>query len=1417
MKSNGFVFIGIDIGSVSANTVVIDENRNILEEHYTRTKGQPLETTLSILSDVLTRIPMQRIKGAALTGSAGKLIAPLIGASFANEVIAQSKATEYFHPGVRTVIEMGGEDAKLILLAPDAASGRIRIEDFQMNSVCAAGTGSFLDQQATRLNLTIEEFGNLALKSQNPPRIAGRCSVFAKSDMIHLQQAATPDYDIVAGLCYAVARNFKSSIGKGKEFTRPVSFQGGVAANPGVRKAFKDVLELKDDEFIIPKYFLSMGAIGSVFNAIEKGKGIGQFKGLKEFEYYIKFGRKKEKGLDSLTRPERHPSQSDKTGYWTGMDFKSAAKVPVYLGIDVGSTSTNVILIDKDMKLVSRRYLPTAGRPIEAVRQGLMEVGDECGDRVEVVGVGTTGSGRYLTGDFTGADIIRNEITAQATAAAVIDPTVDTIFEIGGQDSKYIALKDGVVVDFEMNKVCAAGTGSFLEEQAERIGIKIREEFSNLALGCTGPASMGERCTVFIESDMIHHQQKGAGKDELVAGLSYSIVHNYLNRVVGDRRIGNNIFFQGGTAANLAVVAAFEKVTGKKITVPENHDVTGAIGAAMLAMQEKDPNKPTSFKGFDLSKKKYTLTSFECRDCSNICDIKKVVVEGDEPLYYGSRCEKYDVRMASKKNNPMPNLYQEREKILFSSYKGKNPPEDAPAIGLPRILYMYEMYPFWKAFFNELGFKVILSAPTNREIIKQGVERIVAETCFPIKISHGHIQDLINKGAKRIFLPSIVNLRPAKNGHTFTYHCPYVQTMPYLSESAFDFKGLGIEVLKPVLHFNKPEKVRKKEFYEFGTMLGRKKGEIDNALIAAEESQKSFYQRMQERGREALRDIEDITLVIAGRPYNTMDNGINLELPQKLRDMGVLAIPFDMLPVDDVIDDTLAADMYWRSGQRILATARLVNANPNLYAIYLTNFGCGPDSFITHFFKDTAKGKPFLQLEIDEHSADAGAITRCEAFLDSLRNIRKRRQVSELRTPNSELLTNTGPVHRTGLKKKIYLPNMADAVYGMKAAFEACGIEAEIIPEPDDESLKWGRRYTCGRECYPAIITTGDMVKVVKRPDFVPESSAFFMPSGNGPCRFGQYNRYHRLILDEMGYKDVPVYAPDQDEAFYKELGMVGGNFPRLAWWGIVAIDILEKRLRETRPYEKKPGETEKVYWDSIHKICATVRERRFPAKELIWAKQAFLAIPVYDKKDKPIVGVVGEIYVRSNRFSNENLVKQLEALGAEVRLPPIGEWIYYTNFLAKRRNWERGNYGLYIRTKINDLFQRRDERKFLNILDGDLRGGHEPETEEILKLARPYVHDSFEGEAVLSVGKAMDYIQKGAHGIVNAMPFTCMPGTVVNAVLKKVREEKGNIPYLNMVYEGLEDTNSKTRMEAFVHQAKEYKERIIQNSNRRI
>lgn len=984
-------YLGIDIGSVAAKAILLDEKLNVHENHYIRTKGQPFETTLNILSNIFESRGREKIKGISITGSSGKIISELIGAAFVNEIIANATSTSFFHPEVRTIIEIGGQDSKLIFLTSTGRGHGYNLEDFSMNSLCAAGTGSFLDQQATRLGLTIEEFSRLALKSKNPPRIAGRCSVFAKSDMIHLQQIATPDYDIVAGLCYAVARNFKSTIGKGKEFIKPVAFQGGVAANLGVRKAFKDVLGLKDEEFIIPEYFAFMGAIGAVLAVKDELDKVRNEYSIEKLEEYIRKPKQKEK---SLSRLSFSADGKFNLGEKRKIDISEGEKINVYLGVDVGSISTNVVLIDENKNVVARRYLMTAGRPIEAVKRGLMEIGEEVGDKVIVRGVGTTGSGRYLIGDLIGADIVKNEITAQATAAIHIDPEVDTIFEIGGQDSKYISIRNGTVVDFEMNKVCAAGTGSFLEEQAERLGISIKGEFSDIALSCPTPASLGDRCTVFIESDLIHHQQRGATKSELVSGLAYSIVKNYLNRVVGDRLIGNKIFFQGGTAANLAVIAAFEKVLNKKIIVPEHHDVTGAIGVAIIAKEfmENNPHLKTKFKGFDISKRSYQISTFECRDCSNLCEIRRVSIEGEKPLFYGSRCEKFDVER-KKKNLRIPDLFTEREELLEAPCEGEDLlPHNAPAIGYPRLLLYHELFPFFKAFFTSLGYRVICSEKTNKSIIRKGIELTVAEQCFPVKVAYGHILNLIEKGIDTIFLPSIVNMKITNPGCEEAQNCPYTVSLPYVARSAFDFRN--VKVLSPVIHFASERKLIEKELIQFGRELGRSASQVKKAIEIAEYHQRRFYKAMLSRGKEVLENI-DFAVVIIGRPYNSCDQGINLSLPRVFRDLGVLPIPMDYLPIWDV-DLGEFRGMYWKCGQKILAAGNIIKNDDRLFGVYITNFGCGPDSFIGTFFKKVLQGKPYLQIEIDEHSADAGIITRCEAFIDSLENYRKRLRNREI-------------------------------------------------------------------------------------------------------------------------------------------------------------------------------------------------------------------------------------------------------------------------------------------------------------------------------------------------------------------------------------------------------------------------------------
>ncbi|MHB8110164.1 MAG: acyl-CoA dehydratase activase [Syntrophorhabdaceae bacterium] len=1373
--------LGIDIGSVSVNVVLVNENGKIVKASYIRHKGKPFIAAKEAIEQAAGS---HEVEFVATTGTGAKVFASLIGAPFVNEIVAISRAMSHLFPTTGSVVDIGGEDSKLIIFE-SGKNGPLRVKDFSMNALCAAGTGSFLDQQASRLTFTIEEFSQVALNAKNIPRIAGRCTVFAKSDMIHLQQIATPDYEIVAGLCYALARNFKGNITKGKDLRTPVAFIGGVAANAGMRKAIKDVFELNDQTFFVPENFTAMGAVGAVYAVLDDPSLKVEFRGLDNLNAYLR---------EESNEPTHEPlSLSSANTNITYAMKPITEKTRSYLGVDVGSISTNLVLIDEQKNVLAKRYLMTEGRPLEAVKKGLAEIGDEIGDRVEILGAGTTGSGRYLTADFLGADIVRNEITAQAQAAISIDPTVDTIFEIGGQDSKYISIDNGVIVDFEMNKACAAGTGSFLEEQAERLDISIKEEFGKLALSSQKPVKMGERCTVFIESDVIHQQQRGAYREDIVSGLAYSIVQNYLNKVVVDRRVGKRIFFQGGTAFNKGVVAAFEKVVGMPITVPPHHDVTGAIGVAILAMKEKTWEK-SGFKGFDLSKRPYAVDTFECKGCENLCEIRRVTVENESPLYYGSRCEKYDVVRRGEKKE-MADLFSMRDEILNEIYDKKI---DGYTIGLPKILHMHELLPFWKAFLGELGINVVVSDMTNKKTVRDGVENIIVESCFPIKLAHGHVMNLLQKGIRNIFIPSVISLKkPSKHARN-SFACPYAQSLPYTIKGSIDFENRKARVLTPIIRFGEGNEVVLNDLVEHLKPYKISRRKVKKAFEKAMQVQDSFYHRLTEMGRAYLSSTKDNekTMVIIGRPYNSADAGANLNIHKKLLNLGVQAIPMDMLPVNEMIEDPADLEqMYWGYGQKILKAARAVKNNKNLYAIYVTSFGCGPDSFIAHFFKRIMGNKPYLSLEIDEHSADAGIVTRLEAFLDSINNAQFDENIHE---------QETVPFEMNGKRRKIYIPHMCDHSHTLAAAFRACGVNAEVIKESTEESVLIGRKFTSGKECYPCILTTGDMLRTARSDNFDTGESAFFMPSGEGPCRFGQYNRFHRMVLDEAGFANVPIYAPNQDHRFYKQLDIVGSKFSRLGWRAVVAADLLTKILHETRPYERTPGETDTVYGECLSQACACI-ERGAQDIDVVLKDilQKFRSIEKNSEK-RPTIGLVGEIYIRSNKFSNSQLIRTIEGLGGEVWLAPVSEWISYVNYTGKRKSRKKDSLLGALSFVITQYIQNKDEHLMEEIFLPFIKYGPEPKIKDILEKARPYIHDSFEGEAILTVGKTVDFAHKGVAGIVNAMPFTCMPGTVSSAIMRLIQKNH-DIPVINIAYDGQGSTNILTRLEAFMHQVKEH------------
>ena len=660
-----------------------------------------------------------------------------------------------------------------------------------------------------------------------------------------------------------------------------------------------------------------------------------------------------------------------------------------YLGIDIGSVSTNLVVIDADGNLLKEIYLRTQGRPIEVVDRGLKEIEAEMADSLDIRGVGTTGSGRELIGELVGADTVNDEITAHKTGSMHVcnqmgmDP-VDTIFEIGGQDSKFIRIDKGVVVDFTMNEACAAGTGSFLEEQAEKLGISIKEEFAHLALQSTNPARLGERCTVFMERDVTGLMHKGAEVGDLAAGLAYSVALNYLNRVVRGRKIGKVIFFQGGTAYNDAVAAAFSGILGKQIIVPPHNGVIGAIGMALIARDRmKGAGKPSRFRGYDLARVNFTTREFVCQACSNFCDMKEFNIEGQR-TYWGDKCsDKFRKRARTDRQPVIEDLIEWREKLLEEVLLPTR--GGSRTVGIPRTMFYFDRFPFWCAYFQELGFDVVVSSPTDRKISMAGEELAIAQPCFPVKVAHGHVQDLLEKCVDYILLPNTVNVEGPDDGLE-SHLCPWNQTLPFVVRAVPQLELAHPKFLSPTVHFRLGQKHVEKALAEFARGLGIKPRVNARAVMAGYAAQSTFTDALLEAGKEALarlRETGEPALVLVGRPYNLYDRSVNCDIPRKLRTLyGINVLPMDVLPLDEEDISAVNPNMYWNSGRRILSAAAIVRRDPNLHLVYISNFKCGPDSYIKSFV-DEAAGKPSLVLQFDGHANDAGFITRCEAYLDS--------------------------------------------------------------------------------------------------------------------------------------------------------------------------------------------------------------------------------------------------------------------------------------------------------------------------------------------------------------------------------------------------------------------------------------------------
>ena len=1003
-------YVGIDAGSVSINCVVIDKQKKVVwEAPYTRHLGRVEEVVSSLLKEIFEKFGPSTIDSISFTGNHGKKLSGRSGGFYEFDTIAQVLGALYVLPGVRSIISMGGQDTALFQVRHHEG-GSWDLEYFNTNGPCASGTGSFIDQQAERLATSmykgdvdlsphridqiLEDFIQLGMKSARPSNVACRCTVFTKSDMIHLQNKGERLEDIIYGLHVGNARNYMSTIVGTRELLDPIIFIGGMSKNELQVKAFREYFP----NLIVPRFNTSIGALGVALQALATGhKYTFDPDILKRHEDAIKISAPVAPKL--VLKKTRFPESNEvRRGI-----LKKGTRV--YLGIDIGSTTTKYALIDENREIIHKCYIPTQGKPIEVTQRLLKNIKDEVGEKIDIVGTATTGSGRNVVGDFLNVDLIIDEITAHARGAVEIDPGVDTIFEIGGQDSKYIYIANTYPLDFDMNKVCAAGTGSFLHELANKYGINIVGEFQEIALSSERPVKLAERCTVFMESDLVSYLQQGASKTDLIAGLCYAIVHNYLNRVVGKRPIGNCVMFLGGPSLNKGVVAAFENVLGRELIVPKHREVLGAFGAAISVQEHMmaEGKEKSSFRGLDSAiNDKMDYKEKVCKadpNCHNQCKLKIYNFDGRRSIW-GGECGRYEVTRS--RSGKKPNYFKFRQEVWERFMEGVcrelgDAPvlevDGRPTVGMQRSLYGYQTSVLWAHFFDRLGYRLVLTPPTNTHITKVGIEMMVAETCFPIKVAHGHIRELLGK-TKYLFLPNMINM-PTPEKRETGFYCPMVQGIGYMARGP-----LGIDktnLLSPVVHLKHDPATLSVELYEqVGKKLRVGRRALREALYYALDKHHAFYRELQEKGLEVLANTpnDEPVVVVTGRPYNLYDERLNLRLGQNLAKIGIIALPMDFVDASKV-DLSDFPNMYWGLGAQILRTARYVSQEPRLFGLHLTNFSCGPDSFIEHFYKHIMGQKAYLILELDEHSAVAGVMTRLEAFKNVIENTMEKARSSQ--------------------------------------------------------------------------------------------------------------------------------------------------------------------------------------------------------------------------------------------------------------------------------------------------------------------------------------------------------------------------------------------------------------------------------------
>ena len=1408
---------GVDIGTTFI-TIYEKQGGSVRRARH---EGKIAETLLRMLTDFEACAPL------VFTGKAGKEIAESMHAVYIQEAVAVSYMLSDDAP-------FEGQDGRIIDIGASSLTlytvTGSKVRDMTQNTLCAAGTGLFLEEQAERLSINLEAKGQLAV--DDPPLIASRCTVFAKSDLVHHQQEGRSIDEMWAGLCRSLVVSAANTLFRGEDLRGKIMICGGVSLNKEVLKWFRILYPRV--QWIIPESSEAVIAAGaSAARGTPKSRLITAInRNKKEFERMPPLILKRSR-YPQMTAPVIDENNNEvRIHYVNGSETGIPGGVKaIILGMDIGSTSTKLAVLDAEThEPLLDIYGKTAGDPVDAARKIFASFYTLMGEsEVPINAFGTTGSGRYLVGKIFEADHIVNEISAHGRGTAHFFPGVETIFEIGGQDAKFIRFQDGYVTDVNMNYVCAAGTGSFVEEQARKLGFKV-DEIGDITYGIAPPVT-SDRCTVFMEQDLRALLKEGFTKEEALASVLYSVIRNYLTRVKGNRWVSDKtIFFQGATARNRGLVAALENLLDVEVKVSPFCHLMGGIGAALMAQEycsQYLPQQTTSgFLGRPAIDLHVSSRTEICKLCRNFCRINYISRSTGSEFSWGYQCGR-DPEEKNRREVAQYRLFKQREQAFYFHLKEKENEIPGPGKGTVTIinaLTNHTFYPLWKRFFNLLGYRVRISGQTDAEVKKYSSAIASADFCYPVKIVLGHVVKALQR-PDPIFLPyMIADRQRVETAHSF--FCPYMQSIASIVQSTlqrkyanpstgiyenqrhtFNNKKMGgliksvcerfsknnfdpdnRNLISPVIDLRRSIEETAGEIYEaLKRKVGIKKKDVQSAFKKAYEAWETFSVEMECMGTallEKMKNTDEPVFILVGRSYNLHDKGLNLGIPEKIASMGYTVVPIDMLTLDvESLAEGNYHNVYWKYGQKIVAVLQVVHEARNIFPIYLTNFNCGPDSFLLSFAEEETKGKPMLILELDEHDSDGGYLTRVEAFLDVVHAYMKQPHKAEV-NKMPQVFTAGRPPDTRGT---IWIPPIHTAGHRLFAAsFRAHGYDSEFLPVEDQEAFSMGKKYLRGGECLPMTLTLGTFLKTIQK-NSTKRRHILFMPTTEGPCRFGQYNLMERIIFNNMGLDNVDILSPSSINSYQG----LGEALRRDLMHAVMCSDVLFKMRNKIRPYERTKGDADEMYEKSIQQLEAIIEKKGDRKKAVKEITSRFASIDTFKEK-KPLVGVVGEIYIRCNPFSNGRLVEVIERNGGEAWVAPVHEWLVYIAYMQSAFERTR-TFNLVKRGEalMTNLYFHKTEQAYYHAAAGVLSDRHEPAIKEVVEVAGEYLPLDFVGEAILTIGRAIHFARQGAAMVVSTAPFGCMPGTLSSSILLEIKE-KFDIPFVSLFYDGDIDVNDK-------------------------